>query len=84
MQFTDVSSIFITSFLRAGPTQAAGTGTAKAASGDESENITRWIVDQQFRREQEKLRIPYGTSSCFNKHASLSYQRFFSFFSRVR
>jgi len=66
MQFTDVSSIFITTFLCAGPTQAAGTGTAKAASGDESENITRWIVDQQFRREQEKLRIPYGTSSCTN------------------
>ncbi|XP_041373837.1 GA-binding protein alpha chain-like isoform X2 [Gigantopelta aegis] len=26
---------------------------------DESDNITRWIVDQNFRREQERLKIPY-------------------------
>lgn len=26
---------------------------------EETENITRWIVDQHFRREQDRLRIPY-------------------------
>ncbi|KAK3107650.1 hypothetical protein FSP39_019170 [Pinctada imbricata] len=26
---------------------------------EESENVTRWIVDQHFRREQERLRIPF-------------------------
>ena len=27
---------------------------------EESENVTRWIVDQQFRKEQERLKIPLG------------------------
>lgn len=27
---------------------------------EESENVTRWIVDQNFRREQERLKIPFG------------------------
>jgi hypothetical protein len=27
---------------------------------DETENITRWIVDQNFRRDQERLKIPFG------------------------
>lgn len=27
---------------------------------EESENVTRWIVDQNFRREQERLKIPHG------------------------
>lgn len=26
---------------------------------EESENVTRWIVDQNFRREQERLKIPH-------------------------
>ncbi|XP_069115151.1 GA-binding protein alpha chain-like isoform X1 [Argopecten irradians] len=26
---------------------------------EESENVTRWIVDQHFRREQERLKIPF-------------------------
>lgn len=26
---------------------------------DETENITRWIVDQNFRRDQERLKIPF-------------------------
>ncbi|KAL5019764.1 hypothetical protein ScPMuIL_002656 [Solemya velum] len=26
---------------------------------EESENVTRWIVDQNFRREQERLKIPF-------------------------
>ncbi|KAK3585088.1 hypothetical protein CHS0354_004277 [Potamilus streckersoni] len=26
---------------------------------EESENITRWVVDQNFRREQERLKIPF-------------------------
>ena len=27
---------------------------------EESENVTRWIVDQNFRKEQERLKIPLG------------------------
>ena len=27
---------------------------------EESENVTRWIVDQNFRRDQERLKIPFG------------------------
>lgn len=27
---------------------------------EESENVTRWIVDQSFRKEQERLKIPLG------------------------
>lgn len=27
---------------------------------EESENVTRWIVDQNFRKEQERLKIPFG------------------------
>lgn len=27
---------------------------------EESENVTRWIVDQNFRREQDRLKIPFG------------------------
>ena len=27
---------------------------------EESENVTRWIVDQSFRKEQERLKIPFG------------------------
>lgn len=30
---------------------------------EESENVTRWIVDQNFRREQERLKIPHGKLS---------------------
>lgn len=26
---------------------------------EESENVTRWIVDQNFRKEQERLKIPF-------------------------
>lgn len=26
---------------------------------EESENVTRWIVDQHFRREQDRLKIPF-------------------------
>lgn len=40
---------------------------------EESENVTRWIVDQSFRKEQERLKIPFGMKSvllCFivSKH----------------
>ena len=31
---------------------------------EENENVTRWIVDQKFRREQERLKIPQGTNTC--------------------
>ena len=27
---------------------------------EESENVTRWIVDQNFRKEQDRLKIPFG------------------------
>lgn len=27
---------------------------------EEAENVTRWIVDQNFRKEQERLKIPFG------------------------
>ena len=27
---------------------------------EESENVTRWIVDQQFKKDQERLKIPLG------------------------
>lgn len=27
---------------------------------EETENVTRWIVDQNFRRDQERLKIPFG------------------------
>jgi len=29
---------------------------------EESENVTRWIVDQNFRRDQERLKIPFDPS----------------------
>ena len=32
---------------------------------EESENVTRWIVDQNFRREQERLKIPHGNQINF-------------------
>ncbi|XP_052804709.1 GA-binding protein alpha chain-like [Mya arenaria] len=41
------------------PTQTSGPSGTKVVSSDESENITRWIVDQHFRRDQERLKIPY-------------------------
>ena len=28
---------------------------------EQSENVTRWIVDQSFRKEQERLKIPLGS-----------------------
>ena len=31
---------------------------------EEAENVTRWIVDQNFRKEQERLKIPLGRSLC--------------------
>ena len=33
---------------------------------EESENVTRWIVDQNFRREQERLKIPFGNILVYN------------------
>ncbi|KAI0225050.1 GA-binding protein alpha chain [Lamellibrachia satsuma] len=30
---------------------------------EESENVTRWIVDQNFRKEQERLKIPFDPQS---------------------
>ncbi|KAH3701574.1 GA-binding protein alpha chain-like [Dreissena polymorpha] len=43
------------------PTQTTGaSSTAKVVvPAEEQENITRWIVDQHFRKEQERLKIPY-------------------------
>ena len=43
----------------------SSTSTPAAAAkvvvpADETENITRWIVDQAYRKEQERLKIPFG------------------------
>ena len=32
---------------------------------EDKEEVTRWVVDQQFRKEQERLGIPHGNSSYF-------------------
>ena len=48
----------------AAPPPAAATPTTKKVVipfPEESENVTRWIVDQNFRHEQERLKIPFGT-----------------------
>ena len=30
---------------------------------DDQENVTRWVVDQEFRADQERLGIPQGKNS---------------------
>lgn len=35
---------------------------------EESENVTRWIVDQNFRREQERLKIPFDPNQWSELH----------------
>ena len=54
-----------TSFLIEPATNTTPTTTAQQPKvvipfPEESENITRWIVDQNFRKEQERLKIPFG------------------------
>ncbi|KAL8585369.1 hypothetical protein ACOMHN_035563 [Nucella lapillus] len=48
---------FVTSAVLEEPLQAI-PATAPAPNKEESENITRWITDQNFRREQDRLKIP--------------------------
>ncbi|KAK2176265.1 hypothetical protein NP493_669g01005 [Ridgeia piscesae] len=44
--------------------QAVPTGTKVVIPfPEESENVTRWIVDQNFRKEQERLKIPFDPQS---------------------
>lgn len=43
--------------------------TAKVVvPADETENITRWIVDQNFRRDQERLKIPFDPMQWTQMH----------------
>lgn len=35
---------------------------------EESENVTRWIVDQNFRRDQERLKIPFDPAAWSELH----------------
>ncbi|XP_055866534.1 GA-binding protein alpha chain-like isoform X1 [Biomphalaria glabrata] len=35
---------------------------------EESENVTRWIVDQSFRRDQERLKIPFDPAQWSELH----------------
>lgn len=35
---------------------------------EESENVTRWIVDQSFRRDQERLKIPFDPAQWSEIH----------------
>lgn len=39
--------------------QPAAPAKVVVPLSDETENITRWIVDQNFRRDQERLKIPF-------------------------
>lgn len=39
--------------------QASAPTKVVVPLSDETENITRWIVDQNFRRDQERLKIPF-------------------------
>ncbi|KAL8620238.1 hypothetical protein ACOMHN_061429 [Nucella lapillus] len=48
---------FVTSAVLEEPLQAI-PATALAPNKEESENVTRWIIDQNFRREQDRLKIP--------------------------
>ncbi|XP_064604239.1 GA-binding protein alpha chain-like [Liolophura sinensis] len=41
--------------IEAGAVQPQG----KAQYAEEAEHVTRWIVDQNFRKEQERLKIPF-------------------------
>ena len=40
---------------------------------DETENITRWIVDQNFRRDQERLKIPFGKKKLWHIAVIVNY-----------
>jgi len=62
------------------PGQEAAPSTSSAPQGqgqgarvviplpEESENVTRWIVDQNFRRDQERLKIPFDPSQWSELH----------------
>lgn len=41
----------------------AENGPEANTSPVDKDNVTRWIVDQHFRKEQERLKIPLGTVS---------------------
>lgn len=41
------------------PPRAAANTKVVIPFPEESENVTRWIVDQHFRKEQERLKIPF-------------------------
>lgn len=41
------------------PTPMTGTGKVVVPIAEDTENVTRWIVDQTFRRDQERLKIPF-------------------------
>ncbi|KAL4228676.1 hypothetical protein ACF0H5_011721 [Mactra antiquata] len=42
--------------------------TKVVVPAEETENITRWIVDQNFRREQERLKIPFDPMQWSQMH----------------
>ena len=46
--------------VQASTQQPAAPTKVVVPLSDETENITRWIVDQNFRRDQERLKIPFG------------------------
>lgn len=49
-------------------TQQTSPSTRVVPQADETENITRWIVDQNFRREQERLKIPFDPMQWTQMH----------------
>ncbi|XP_013397382.1 GA-binding protein alpha chain isoform X1 [Lingula anatina] len=50
------------------PAQAANVTKVVIPFPEESEHVTRWIVDQNFRREQERLKIPFDPSHWNQAH----------------
>ncbi len=70
--FFIVVTLFTTEPVAAAPVAAAAPAQQQPTKvvipfPEESENITRWIVDQSFRKEQERLKIPFGEWSSFWK-----------------
>ncbi|ELT97933.1 hypothetical protein CAPTEDRAFT_223054 [Capitella teleta] len=50
------------------PKQAAPQTKVVIPFPEESENVTRWVVDQNFRKEQERLKIPFDPSQWNTTH----------------
>ncbi|XP_076457817.1 GA-binding protein alpha chain-like isoform X2 [Babylonia areolata] len=45
--------------LQAIPAAAPATTKLMVPVPEETDNVTRWVIDQNFRRDQDRLKIPY-------------------------